>query len=161
MPKEARIDPDAQAIGQALKAIRERLGLRQPHVAEAAGLTAQYVSMIETGKVPGLVKPATQRKIIEALNAALEARDGRAPSPPVTISDLDAELAGVGDTPRARLARIARELTTAPDPELRQAVFPVSDGDVVISFPAHMTPEGFKELEAYFAIFLKANSRDN
>ncbi len=57
------------------------------------------------------------------------------------------------------MARLAREL--GPPSDARQAVFPVSDGDVVISFPPNMTPDGFKELEAYFAIFLKANAPKN
>jgi len=37
----------------------------------------------------------------------------------------------------------------------RKAVFPVSEGDVTIIFPANLSEEGFQELEAYLGIFLK------
>jgi transcriptional regulator with XRE-family HTH domain len=45
---------DSQTLGLALKEVRGVRGMTQSEVAERAGVTAQYLSLIETGrKLPG------------------------------------------------------------------------------------------------------------
>lgn len=45
--------------------------------------------------------------------------------------------------------------TKAPPKGSRQAVFPLSDGDVTMTFPADLSADGFDELGQYLDIFLK------
>lgn len=158
------IDPEVLRVGEAVKTLRERIGLTQAQAADACDpiMTSQYWGMHETGRVPGIFKPATQRKLVDALNAAA----GDRLAEPVTLQDLEDVIRvgpGVGEPPArfdradGRAARLARELDR-PDPNTRRAVFPTPDGDAVIEIPAHLTPEGFKMVEAYLAVFLKGNA---
>jgi hypothetical protein len=43
---------------------------------------------------------------------------------------------------------------------MRKAVFPLSEGDVVLMFPQGLGPDGFDELSSYLQIFLKQAKRD-
>lgn len=166
-PAKPDVDPDVATTSRAVAVLRSRFGLKQHEAAAAAGMSTQYWNMHETGKVPGIVKPATQRKLIDGLNAAVKAR-GEA-DPGLTLGDLDAILHGdgpPGGDANGRLARMARELgggrgeRSQADLDTRQAVFPTRDGDVVIQFPASMSPAGFKDLEAYFAVFRATQDDD-
>jgi hypothetical protein len=42
----------------------------------------------------------------------------------------------------------------------RQAIFPVSDGDVIITFPADLSSEGLEELGQYLDVFLKKQRKE-
>lgn len=161
MPTKPQVDGDTLKVGRAVAFLRERVGLTQAQAAEAVpapGMTNQYWQMHEAGRVPGIHKPATQRKLIEALNAASGVE------PPLTMQDLEAAIAGgdhpIGRSVESRMARIAREVAGPPTPKAAstpapaQAVFPTRDGDVVFNYPPNMTPEGYRDLEAYFAVFL-------
>lgn len=161
MPKEDRkaatIDPDALSIGEALRSLRERYKLSQPRVVDVHEdqISAQYLSHIETGKVIGILKSTTQRKVLDAISRAAKL------NPPLTLDDLTAARGEPSDhtaeTVRAtRLAASLRPATTE-----RQAIFPTSEGDVIFTFPAEMGPDGFRELEAYFSVFVKANTPNN
>lgn len=147
--KDAPTTDTRKAIGRAIAFLRERAGLTQEQAGERAGMTAQYFGMHELGKVKGLTHPEVQQKLLRAVDA--------------TPEDLEAALNEISgdDTPAARIARMARELGSpapAAGPAVRQAVFPTADGDVVITLPAHFTPAGFKQLEEYFAVFIRANA---
>lgn len=43
----------------------------------------------------------------------------------------------------------------------RQAIFPVSEGDVTITFPADLSAEGLEELGQYLDIFLKKQRKEH
>lgn len=151
----ANIDEDAIRAGDALRRLRKRLDLTQAQAAAAheAEMTPQYWGMHETGRVPGIHKPAVQRALVEALS--------RASGQQVTVEDLAAELRPGGasfETPR--IGRLAAALSDRGGDDVREAVFPTIDGDVVVRFPGHMTPDGFKDLEAYLAVFLRTQTRD-
>lgn len=153
MSRAVSVDPEVQQLGRAVKTVRERLKLTQAQAAEAGEMTSQYWGMHETGKVPGIVKPATQRALLDALTRAAGLDE------PLGLGVLEEALEAAGAPAAGRLARMARELgPVGGEAETRRAVFPVPEGDVVIEIPAAMTPEGFKQVEAYIAVFLKANS---
>lgn len=156
MPKATDPEDDVMRAAGGIRLLREGLKLSQPKAAEhhEPDISAQYWSMTETGKVPGVVKPSTQRKLLAALSKAANLET------PLTLNDLQAAMDRVfseGEAPRAQ--RLAAAL--APPRAERQAVFPTSDGDVVFTYPADLSPEGFRELEAYFQVFVKASTAKN
>lgn len=161
-PSPDTTDDDTRQLGGALRTLRDSLGLTQGQAGDAAEpvMTAQYWGMHETGKVPGIFKPSVQRKLIEALNKASEKDRATTGRPPLTVGDLQAAL-DAPPPPAGRMARLARELGGVAEPGAAydasgaEAVFPTRDGAVVIRLPAAMTPEGFKDLEAYFAVFMQ------
>lgn len=157
MPTKPKVDEDARRLGRALARLRERVGVTQQQAGEAygegEGITSQYWAMHENGKVPGIFKPAVQRKVIEALNRASGAE------PPLTIEDLEREISAQGG-PDSRMARIARELgATAPHDGGERFEFMTSDGPVVLNLPARLTSGGFEDLEAFLAVFLQRRRR--
>lgn len=155
MPRKTTVDPEVMQLASAIKALRDALDVTQEHAAECADppMTSQYWGMHETGKVPGIFKPAVQRKLLDALSKAAELAE------PLTLDDLERAMRGEGPgapEPAGRLARLAHELGPRPDPSKRRSVFSLSDGDVVIEIPSALTPAGFKQLKGYLAIFLEA-----
>lgn len=141
-----------QVTARAVQRLRKRLGVTQRQAAEAHedDITYQYWAMNETGKVPGVVKPATQRKLLRALSRAADMPED------LTLEDLSHEMGADGGrdlgTATQALPRPVRGRLT------RHAVFPTSSGDVEFTFPAEMTPEGFREMEAYFKVFVQAHT---
>lgn len=163
MPSTRKVDDDVAQMGLAVKAIREGLRDHGVHVTQAMAadaldppVTAQYWGLIEQGRVPQIRKPAYRQKLAEALNRAYAEAAGRPLAPPVTPDDI----AGVATaSPQlARLARMARELVPHDPADRVEAVFPLREGEVVIQIPANLTPAGFRQLEDFFALFLKANA---
>jgi hypothetical protein len=137
--KPRSADPDVMRAARAIKAMREGLGLTQR-------------------QVPGIVKPATQREMLQALSAAAQL------DPPLTLEDLAAAMARVDQADAAAEAGdpLALRLANAIQPKAeRQAVFPTREGDITFTFPADLSPDGFRELEAYFQAFVKANTRSS
>jgi transcriptional regulator with XRE-family HTH domain len=158
--KPRSADPDVMRAARAIKAMREGLGLTQRQVAEhhPNDISYQYVAMNENGQVPGIVKPATQREMLQALSAAAQL------DPPLTLEDLAAAMARVDQADAAAEAGdpLALRLANAIQPKAeRQAVFPTREGDITFTFPADLSPDGFRELEAYFQAFVKANTRSS
>lgn len=152
MAGKARIDDDALRVGRAVARLRERVGVTQAAAGAAypdkeEGITSQYWAMIENGKVPGVFKPAMQRKILDALNAASGTGE------PLTSEDLERELTAAG--PEASMARLARELGRPLPSDAERFEFSTVDGPVVLTMPGHLSPEGFKDLEAFVAVFLQ------
>lgn len=79
-PPDEPGDADAAAFGAALRAVRERRGLRQQELAEMAGLTAPQVSSFESGARMPTVR--TLRRLAAALDASLDSLfGGDAPAP--------------------------------------------------------------------------------
>ena len=81
-----RDDPEANALGQALAALRKGRGLSQAEAGARMGVTSQAWGLYEAGRRPGMFRPDVQRRLTAALdltpeNLALEmARTSGAPS---------------------------------------------------------------------------------
>lgn len=113
-------------------------------------MTPQYWGMHETGRVPSIHKPAVQRKLIDALNAAAALAE------PLTVADLQAELSAGPELADGAGHRTKPSVSPpAPDP-VREAVFPTCDGPVVIRYPAVMTSAGVVQLECYLSVLANA-----
>ena len=84
--KRFRDDPEANALGQALAALRKGRGLSQAEAGARMGVTSQAWGLYEAGRRPGMFRPDVQRRLTAALdltpeNLALEmARTSGAPS---------------------------------------------------------------------------------
>jgi len=67
MPRSMRIDPDAVRFGAILKHLREQRGWTRRKLAQRAGLTPTYISILEYGgNVPSL---STVLELLEVLEA--------------------------------------------------------------------------------------------
>ena len=81
-----RDDPEANALGQALAALRKGRGLSQAEAGARMGVTSQAWGLYEAGRRPGMFRPDVQRRLTAALDLtpedlALEmARTSGAPS---------------------------------------------------------------------------------
>ncbi len=103
-------DPDAAAFGAALRAIRERRGLKQQELAEAAGVTPAQVCSFEAGtRLPAV---RTLRRLAAALDTTLDAlfaEGGAEPSAPSSTPAEAGVLPGLQD-----LFRTPEEALFAP-----------------------------------------------
>lgn len=83
-----RDDPEADALGRALAALRKSRGLSQAEAGARMGVTSQAWGLYEAGRRPGMFRPDVQRRLTAALDLtpedlALEmARAPGAVSPP-------------------------------------------------------------------------------
>ena len=81
-----RDDPEADALGRALAALRKGRGLSQAEAGARMGVTSQAWGLYEAGRRPGMFRPDVQRRLTAALDLtpedlALEmARTSGAPS---------------------------------------------------------------------------------
>ena len=81
-----RDDPEANALGQALAALRKGRGLSQAEAGARMGVTSQAWGLYEAGRRPGMFRPDVQRRLTAALDLAPEdlalemARTSGAPS---------------------------------------------------------------------------------
>lgn len=67
MPRSFSFDPDSARFGEVVREHRERLGWTKKKLAQRAGLTPQYVGIVEDGgNVPSL---ATVLELLEVLGA--------------------------------------------------------------------------------------------
>lgn len=65
-------DAEAKALGEALKALRQRANMTQAEAAEAMGLgSGEAWRVYEIGKSPGIFKPGIQFKLAHAVKASL------------------------------------------------------------------------------------------
>ena len=84
--KRFRDDPEANALGQALAALRKGRGLSQAEAGARMGVTSQAWGLYEAGRRPGMFRPDVQRRLTAALDLAPEdlalemARTSGAPS---------------------------------------------------------------------------------
>jgi transcriptional regulator with XRE-family HTH domain len=66
-------DHAARALGAALTALRGRCGLSQEQAGARLGLTGQAWGKYETGRSPGIFRPATQTRLTRAVESTPEA----------------------------------------------------------------------------------------
>ncbi len=67
-----RDDPDADALGQALAALRKARGLSQAEAGARMGVTSQAWGLYEAGRRPGMFRPDVQRRLTAALDLTPE-----------------------------------------------------------------------------------------
>ena len=67
-----RDDPEADALGRALAALRKGLGLSQAEAGARMGVTSQAWGLYEAGRRPGMFRPDVQRRLTAALDLTPE-----------------------------------------------------------------------------------------
>ena len=67
-----RDDPEADALGQALAALRKARGLSQAEAGARMGVTSQAWGLYEAGRRPGMFRPDVQRRLPAALDLTPE-----------------------------------------------------------------------------------------
>lgn len=137
-PKTPR--EEAREVGLALKTLRERQGVTQEAAAEAAGVTRTAWQNYENGR-PVVLRTDMQAKLARAVGSTRdellriirETGRGEAPHSSTGFNEGGAIFSGPGR---------------------QQAIFPTPDGDVIISYPAHLSADGRRALKAYLDLFL-------
>lgn len=73
-------DPQLNALGDALAALRREAGLSQAEAGARVGMTSQGWGLYESGRRPGLFRPDVQRRLTGAVGATPEALILRVPA---------------------------------------------------------------------------------
>lgn len=149
---------ERRRVGQAIAALRITKGLTQDEAGARSRppMTSQHWGNHETGNVRGIHEPPVLRKLLDAIGATQEELDRElmrqdAVGPAASrMSHMSRELSGFGESAGRPF-----------DVGIREAVFPLRDGQVTLRFPADLSPGGFKELADYLAVFLKTNAPAN
>ena len=87
--KRFRDDPEANALGQALAALRKGRGLSQAEAGARMGVTSQAWGLYEAGRRPGMFRPDVQRRLTAALDLTpedLALEIARAPGAPTAVA---------------------------------------------------------------------------
>lgn len=135
----------ARALGRALRALRDHQGLTQQEAADRYGVSRNSWIAYENGERQLILRSDIQTRLAVALNCERE--------------ELMLQLAAL--TPIRQRPGVAGlgEVANRPfdlGPDRQQAVFPLAEGEVVMTFPADLSPAGVAELAQYLALFLKA-----
>lgn len=132
---------EAREVGDALRALRERRGFTQERAAEALRVSRTAWQNYESGR-PVVLRTDMQLRLAQALGAKRE--------------DLLAILREQqGATASHSAFGVEETGMLFSGPGRQQAIFPLSEGDVIVSYPAGLTPDGFQELNDYLELFLK------
>lgn len=134
--------------------MRDARGHTQESAAAAAqpDMSSQNWGRYETGMAAGITDPIMRRRLLTAIGA--------------TEEEFQAELARASgeDTQSSRLNRLAGAISNDDarqiSPESRQAVFPLSEGDLIVTFPRHLTAEGRKEMKRYLDLLMMTADTD-
>lgn len=145
-----------RAYGRALGRLREMKGHTQESAAEACTptMSSQNFGRYEIGGAAGITDPLTRRRLLASIGA--------------TEEEFQTVLEEIGgQEPRsARLARMATAAGGVAEAGLpfsadrRQAVFPLSDGDLVVSYPRNLSPEAKREMKRFLELLLATNEND-
>lgn len=125
--------------------------IKRGYTPEAASRAAQnYLSTVRLVEDSGA---ANDTSFTEE-NAETEAVETpRAnPAPLMTVAQIRATAAGVGPLS-------ANQMDHLPGAGMTQAVFPLAEGNVFLTFPAQLTSDGYAELAEYLQIFLRRAER--
>lgn len=136
----------ATLMGQALKALRLRLKIKQGAAADAMGITRTTWQNYENGRAI-ILRTDLQDKLAAALGSDRE--------------ELLVQLAALTPHGARRHQGVGESgpRVFEGDPNTKHAVFPLAGGDVVINYPADLDAEGFEELKDYLDLFFKNRSR--
>jgi transcriptional regulator with XRE-family HTH domain len=129
----------AKAIGRAIKQMRHRAGLTQLEAAEALNVSRIAWQNYENGR-PTVLRIDLQDRIAKALDGSRQEMLAFAGLGPEGHAPQDGEEDG-GAFGRA------------------QAVFPLREGEVVLSFPEEMSADAVEELNRYLELFISSRRR--
>lgn len=129
-------------LGHALRVLRTRQKLTQQQAADAMGVTRGAWQNYETGRAI-ILRTDIQTRLARALGTdrqelllQLAAQTPSGQRPQVSgLSDRDSPFEG---------------------PDRQKAVFPLPEGEIVLSFPTNLSPESFGEFSEFLALFLKS-----
>ena len=116
--KRFRDDPEANALGQALAALRKGRGLSQAEAGARMGLTSQAWGLYEAGRRPGMFRPDVQRRLTAALDLTpedLALEMARAPGAPTAVAADRLEEGGRAFSPGEARAPVRRTLQLRDD----------------------------------------------
>lgn len=142
-------EQELDLLARALKVMREEAGLTQEEAGQRAEprLSKQAWGLHENRRAKQLLTPGIQSRLAAALGGTREDL--------LLIKDRIASMGSAyRPVPKAvrDLADRGREFEGAL--AMRQAQFPTRDGDVILSYPRDLTPEGLNDLESYFTLFI-------
>lgn len=138
---------EAKQVGEALRILRERRRVTQEAAAEAMEVSRTAWQNYEGGR-PVVLRTDVQVRLAAAVGASRE--------------DLIGILRGLqrGNAGASHSALGVEEMGTVyAGPGRAQAIFPTSEGDVIVSYPAALSAAGYKELGEYLALFLRRGER--
>lgn len=121
-------------------------------------MTPQNWGRYETGMAAGITDPIVRRNLLTAIGAD----EGEFQATLANLTDQDLPAGGKGRSQGGRMARMANAIAAgagavpAPSSEKRQAIFPLREGEVVITFPRHLTAEGRREMKRYLELLLES-----
>lgn len=134
---------EAREVGEALKLLRDRRGFTQEQAAEAMRVSRTAWQNYENGRAV-VLRTDMQVRLTAALGAKRE-----------DLLAVLRELQRGGGSHSAFGLEEAGLLFSGPG--RKQAIFPTSEGEVILSYPANISATGVAELSDYLAIFLKRN----
>lgn len=132
-------DPQLNALGDALAALRREAGLSQAEAGARVGMTSQGWGLYESGRRPGLFRPDVQRRLTGAMGATPEALALRL-SP--TVNDVAATPRGVEAGSRAFLPAPAQREVDPPERMtlVDDDLAPWAEAGVTLEFDASRWP---------------------
>lgn len=135
---------EAKEVGEALRILRERRDFTQEAAAEAMRVSRTAWQNYESGRAI-VLRTDMQMRLAGAVGATRE--------------DLLAVLRelqrGSGGRHSALGGGMEETGAIFAGPGRAQAIFPTTEGDVIVSYPSALSPQGFRELGEYLALFLK------
>lgn len=135
---------EAREVGEALKILRERRGVTQEKAAEAMTVSRTAWQNYENGRAV-VLRTDMQVRLTAAVGAKRE-----------DLLGVLRELQGGGMSHSALGLEEAGIVFSGPGRQ--QAIFPTSEGDVILSYPSALSPKGLSELSDYLAVFLKRSA---
>lgn len=134
-------EQEAHEIGEALRILRDRLGVTQEAAAEAMEVSRTAWQNYEAGRKV-VLRTDMQMRLAGAIGATRQdllqvlkqLQHGGAKHSAIGVEEPGAIYSGPGRT---------------------QAIFPTRDGEVIVSYPANLSPEGYRELAEFFSLFAK------
>lgn len=129
-------------MGRALKLLRERSGLTQEAAADLMGVTKTAWANYEYGRAI-VLRIDVQDRLVKALGQSRKA--------------LDETLREITGLPAPEYAHAGLEEAGAPftGAAIKQAIFPLAEGDVTVSYPTNLSPASYRELHEYLTLFLR------
>lgn len=135
-------EQEAQEIGDALRILRERKGVTQERAAEEMEVSRTAWQNYEAGRKV-VLRTDMQMRLAGAVGASRE--------------DLLSVLKELqrGESRHSAINSVEEPQAIFAGPGRTQAIFPTRDGDVIVSYPAQLSPEGYRELAEFFGLFAK------
>lgn len=144
---QAAPSDEIKLMGMAIRAMRLARGLSQQQAAERLAVTRNAWQLYESGQRQVVLRADYQQRLATALGGDVEELMlHRAKLGARTIRQVRPQ-AGFQDG----LAAMAQRH------DVRTATFPLTEGEVTLTYPASMTAESFAQLEQYLEIFIRAN----